>query len=355
MDRKYAKLFAGAAVMALAATSLGTAAVAQDDEMRDDYVIGMTNWLAGNGWREEMRCSIRAEALNSGRVAEVIEAHRTTDAAGQLEDIDTLINAGVDAIIINPISPDAFNDIIGQATGQGIPVVAVDLAVTAPDTYLFSNDQEEYGYLGAKWLFEQLGGEGAFFYMRGAAGTSADTDRDNGVKRAMEEFPDITVAQEVFTNWDQPTGTQQMLDMLASGIPFDGIWTSGIDSVVVDALKQQGAAFVPIVGADNSGFVEQLLTEEGLVGAAVTNSGAVGGAGVALAIDILDGNSPAEPQVKTTPEVWGNDTDDGAAALEAALDLDIVNKDPFWPLVYALPPNTSYSKEQILACEEVGA
>jgi len=154
MDHKLPKLFVAGATIALAVSSVGTA-VAQDD----GYVIGMTNWLAGNGWREEMRCSIRAEALSSGKVSQVIEAHRTTDAAGQLEDINTLINAGVDAIIINPISPDAFNDAIGQATEQGIPVVAVDLAVTAPDTYLFSNDQEEYGYLGAKWLFEQLGGE----------------------------------------------------------------------------------------------------------------------------------------------------------------------------------------------------
>jgi ribose transport system substrate-binding protein len=315
----------------------------------------MTNWLAGNGWREEMRCSIRAEALSSGQVSQVIEAHRTTDAAGQLEDINTLINAGVDAIIINPISPDAFNDVIAQATSADIPVVAVDLAVTAPDTYLFSNDQEEYGYLGAKWLFEQLGGEGAVFYMRGAAGTSADTDRDNGFKRAMEENPGITIAQEVFTNWDQPTGTQQMLDMLATGIPFDGIWTSGIDSVVVDAIKQQGADFVPIVGADNSGFVEQLLTEDGLIGAAVTNSGAVGGAGLGLALDILNGEAPAESQVKTVPEVWDNASDEGKAALGTALDEDIVNKDPFWPLVYSLPPHTTYSKEQILACEPVDA
>ena len=140
--------------------------------------------------------------LVQGQVADLTDIHRDTDLAGQLEDINTLINAEVDAIIINPISPDAFNDAIAQATGQGIPVVAVDLAVTAPDTYLFSNDQEEYGYLGAKWLFEQLGGVGEFFYMRGAAGTSADTDRDNGVKRAMEEYPEL---EPVFTADFLPT------------------------------------------------------------------------------------------------------------------------------------------------------
>jgi ABC-type sugar transport system substrate-binding protein len=61
--------------------------------------------------------------------------------------------------------------------------------VTAEGAYILSNNQEEYAYLGAKWLFEQMGGEGDVVYMRGIAGTSADTDRDNGFKRALAEFP----------------------------------------------------------------------------------------------------------------------------------------------------------------------
>ena len=39
------------------------------------------------------------------------------------------------------------------------------------------------------------------------------------------------------------------------------------------------------------GFVGQLNTVDGLVGAAVTNPGSVGGAGVALALQILDGKA----------------------------------------------------------------
>ncbi len=94
--------------------------------------------------------------------------------------------------------------------------------------------------------------------MRGIAGVPADTDRDKGFKKAMAEFPDIKVVQEVFTGWQQDQGKQQILDYLATGIPFDGIWTSGIDNVIVDALVESGAALVPVVGADNAGFVGQL-------------------------------------------------------------------------------------------------
>ena len=68
-------------------------------------------------------------------------------------------------------------------------MVAVDLAVTEPSAYLFSNDQEEYGYVGAKWLFDKLGGQGDVFYMRGIAGTSADTDRDHGFQSGARRVP----------------------------------------------------------------------------------------------------------------------------------------------------------------------
>ena len=57
MDHKYGKVFAGAASLALAATSLGAAAVVAQDDM---YTIGVSNTLAGNGWREERICSIKA-------------------------------------------------------------------------------------------------------------------------------------------------------------------------------------------------------------------------------------------------------------------------------------------------------
>ncbi len=230
-------------------------------------------------------------------------------------------------------------------------VVAVDQAVTEPSAYILSNNQEEYAYLGAKWLFEQMGGDGAVMYMRGAAGASADSDRDAGFKRAMAEFPNITVAQEVFTGWQQDQGKQQILDFIATGIPFEGVWTSGIDNVIVDAFVESGTPLVPIVGADNAGFVGQLSSVEGLVGAAVTNPGSVGGAGVALAIRILDGQAPAEKTVLVDPELWDNASDEGKAKLAAAAN---PNLDPEWPVSVSIPGWTTYTMDQIIACKGPG-
>src|SRR5262249_13830572 len=144
-------LIAGAAIGVLAS---GAAAA------KDFYVIGVSNTVQGNGWREEMICAIKAQALASGKVSKLNIAHRNTDAAGQLEDIRNLISAGVDAIVVNPADPSGINAALAEATKKGIVVVAVDQAVTEPSAYVISNNQEEYAYLGAKWLFDQLGGKG---------------------------------------------------------------------------------------------------------------------------------------------------------------------------------------------------
>ena len=205
-----------------------------------DYKIGVSNTVQGNGWREEMICAIKAQALASGKVASLNIAHRNTDAAGQLEDIRNLIGAGVQAIVVNPSDPAGIGAALKEATDAGIVVVAVDQTVNEPSAYIISNNQEEYAYLGAKWLFEQIGGKGNVIYMRGAAGASADSDRDKGFKRALAEFPDVKVVHEVFTGWQQDQGKQQILDYIATGAPFDGIWTSGIDNVIVDALVESG-------------------------------------------------------------------------------------------------------------------
>jgi ribose transport system substrate-binding protein len=328
------------------------------------YKIGYSNGGGvGNGFREEQVCTAKAEALSSGQVSELITIHRVTDAAGQLSDIRDLIAADVDAIVFNPNDPAALNPALEEANAAGIRTVSVDAFVTNEDTYNLYNNQVEYAYLGATWLFEQLGGEGTVWYMRGFAGHPADTDRHTGFMRALDENPGITVVpseEGVHTQWDPATTTQIANDFIAAGQydSIDGIWTSGMDSQVVDAVKVGGKEFKPIVGADLGAFVAQLLTEEGLTGAAVTNTAAVGGAGVALALKLLNGETvetdPDASQPNTVlldPVVAENTSDDGKALLES---WQVDGLDPLWPLGLEIEGYTTYTPEQAVACKGPG-
>src|SRR3712207_6175810 len=99
------------------------------------WVLGVSNTLVGNGWREEMICAVKAQARASGKVRRVIVANRNGGPAEQSADIRNLISAGANAIIINPSSPTALNPVIAQAAARGIRIVSVDQRVTAPQAY----------------------------------------------------------------------------------------------------------------------------------------------------------------------------------------------------------------------------
>src|ERR1700749_3930973 len=300
----------------LASASLAAMATGSGAHAADKYVVGVSNTLIGNGWREEMICSIKAEAEASGKVSKVVVANRNGGPSEQIADIRNLISAGANIIIINPSDREALNPVIKQAADKGIVVVAVDQAVSAPQAYVLTNDQVEYAKLGAKWLFDKLGGKGSVVEMRGIDGVPADADRHEGFTEVLKSYPDIK-ATTVFTGWALDKTAQATKNLSASGKEINGVWTSGIDSTVVDAYKTADKPFVPVVGADNNAFIGQLvdLKDKGLTGAAVSNPPAVGAAGLSLALDVL-AKKDHPHLVKVTPTVWDNG--EGIGQLKAA-------------------------------------
>ena len=110
-------------------------AASDDAGEEGGFVIGVSNTLVGNGWREQMICAIKAEATASGLVDSVIVVNRNGGLTEQVADLEGLISQGVDAIILNPTDREGLNAVIESAIAQGIVVVAVDQAVTAEGAY----------------------------------------------------------------------------------------------------------------------------------------------------------------------------------------------------------------------------
>jgi ribose transport system substrate-binding protein len=345
-SRRAAALF-GALLAVSSLVVAGYAAAGQEKAAAPrQFTIGVSNTLVGNGWREGMICSIKAQALKSGQVSSLRIAHRQTDTAGQIADIRTMISAGVNAIIINPSNANALKPIAAQARARGIQVVFIDQYVNAPGAYNATNDQVAYGRIGAEWLFTKLRGRGNVVEMRGIAGVPADTDRHKGFLQAKRKYPNIRVVKSVFTGWQFAPGGKQMLDLLNSGQRVDGVWTSGIDYTVVNAFRTARKPYVPIVGADNFGFIRQVKGRyPGLQGAAVTNPSSIGGVGVTVALRAL--NRQSVPRwVKLKPDVWTWPADRSkinrfaqpGAAADASAQLQI-------------SPWTTYSLAQYKACK----
>src|SRR5439155_4295453 len=107
------------ALVAVAVTAAVTAS-ARTSKAQAKYVLGVSNTLVGNGWREEMICSVKAEARASGVIKKVLVHDINGNAADQITGIRTLISSGANAIIINPADRDALNPVIAQAHQHGV-------------------------------------------------------------------------------------------------------------------------------------------------------------------------------------------------------------------------------------------
>lgn len=310
------------------------------------FTIGVSNGLVGNGWREEMKCSIKAEAHADNPANKVVINEANLDPAKQVAGIRDLISAGVNAIIINPPDKSSANGVIAQAIARHIVVVVVDQLVTSSLPYQAENNQWRYGYRGADWLARTLHGKGNIVVLRGIAGAPADTDRESGLRAALRQYPGVHILKEVFTNWTYATGGSQMLTLLRAYKHIDGVWTSGIDYTAVQAFITAHRKFVPIVGADNKGFVHQLVTmrKQGLVGAAVTNPPPIGGVGTAIALEVLKGGHPAKI-TKLRPSLWDN-----VHQFSTLKKHDISGVPPTYAVDWNVPPYTHYSLRALLAC-----
>ncbi len=324
------------ALMAVAVTVAVTAS-ARTDKSHKSFIIGVSNTLVGNGWREEMICAVKAQAAASGVVSKGIIANRNGGPAEQIADIRNLISAGAN---------NALNAVIAQANARGIKVVSVDQRVSAPSAHNVTNDQVAYGRLGAEWLFKKMGGKGNVVEMRGIAGVPADTDRHTGFTLALKKYPGIKVVKSTFMGWNFATAGKQMLDILNSGVKVDGVWNSGADYTVITAFKTAGKPLVPIVGADNNEFLHQMLVQyPKLQAAAVTNPAVIGGAGAAVAIKLLQGQK-VQTWVKLTPLVWS--MPGSKAEIKANYS---PKRAPTYSARLQIKPWTTYTTAQLTACK----
>jgi ribose transport system substrate-binding protein len=289
-----------------AATPAPEESAAPEAEMPADgerFTIGISNGFVGSEWRTQMIQNLQevnAELMAEGLTNELIIESADVDIQGQIQQIQNLINRGVDAIIINPNSQTGLNSIIEEAIDEGIVVIAVDQEVSAQGAINVVIDQKEWAMISAEWLAEQLNGEGDVVLIEGFVGHPANEARMEGVEEVFANYPGINVVARDTGMWDQATGQQVMSDFLASIPNIDGVWTQ--DGMAEGALRAVLAAdpaeWPVMVGEARAGYI-QLANEvkqenPDFETIGVVNPPGVGASGLRIAVLLLQGRTLAQ-------------------------------------------------------------
>jgi len=260
------------------------------------FKIGISNSFIGNAWRTQMIQMATAYGNSpdgKALISELTIISSGQDVEAQIAAMDNMIAKGVDAIILNAATPEAFGAVIKRASDAGIPVISFDNVVTAPEAILVNEDQVEFGATMAADLVKRLNGKGNVVMVNGVPGTSVDQDRQKGAKDVFAKSPDIKIAAELEGDWDSGKAQTVMGDYLATGGKVDGVWVQGGTPGVMQAFKNAKVPLVPMAGEAENGFRKALGTmkDQGLVGISVGQTPGMVTVAMRAALELLQGRT----------------------------------------------------------------
>lgn len=228
-----------------------------DYKSSQEYVIGVSQANMREAWRLALIDEIEDVAANTDSM-QVITADATSSVEKQKQDVDKLLQYGVDLLIISPCDSDQLTDTVKAVYQQGIPVIVMDRAVKGFDYTLFIGpDNELVGKQGAECVAELLGGKGNIIELCAAGDSLQSRERGDGFEDALtKKYPDIHINRCNLQS-DMRDAAYDYISSIKDELTSCDLIFSNMDEVALgayEALKELGLEEkILIVGCD--GFV----------------------------------------------------------------------------------------------------
>ena len=219
-----------------------------------EIVVGVS-WsdYSQERWKTDEAAII--QGLNAAG-ATYVSTDAQSSATKQLNDIESMIANGVDALIILAQDSAAIGPAIEMASAEGIPVVGYDRLIEDPNVFYLTFDNVEVGRMQARAILEAQP-TGRYVMIKGSP-TDPNADFLRGGQQEILQDAidagDITIVAESYTdNW-QPDLAQRNMEQILTA------QDNGVDAVVASndgtaggvyaALAAQGMEGTPLSGQD---------------------------------------------------------------------------------------------------------
>ena len=289
-----------------AACLLALFLVSSCGERTPKYIIGVSQ-CSEDSWRAKLQDElIMATYFNEGVELRFTSAH--DDSRLQEKQIDSLVNSGIDLLIVSPNQVDNLTDAIGKAYAKKIPVVLYDRKTNNEQfTAFMGADNYHIGEMLGQYLAGKLGGKGNVVEIGGLKGSSPAQERHDGFANALKMYPGIQTVAYQSGDWTEASGETAMRRILKE---YDG----KIDAVYGgnDRMAVGARRVIKEHGKDNGNIlylgVDALPTENGgirQVADSILTASAIyptqGDKLLQLAIDVLEGKTvPRESFLKSS-------------------------------------------------------
>ena len=221
--------------------------------------------IEGNPYRVRYEADIKeaaAAAKDKGLNVSYNSFVSNWDAATESQQIENSINEGYDIILVDPVSSTGLDPIIEKAQDAGIIYLNADCEYTSTDVNVLniSADQYDLGYQTGKYAGEILGKGAKVLMIAALDGNSANTERQKGFEKAIEEAGLEVVGGQYNHDWDAVKAQQIMTEVLNSGLEFDGLLISQCAEAALAAYDAAGKDYPKFVGFNDTGeFMSRML------------------------------------------------------------------------------------------------
>ena len=256
------------------------------------YSVALLDANNNNAWRITFEGNISkkvAEYKASGLVSKYVAFSANNEASVQAQQMEQLVNEGIDLILVNPVSATSLNPIIDRAMQRGVRVIAVDSTVAHPKVLTVTNDQFNYAKLHIEWLLKQINYKGNIIHFNAIKGVPANDERESIYKEYLAKYPEVKVLATEYHGWNASKAKQLMAGLLAAYPNIDAVLTQESTPGIVAAFVEAGRPFPKAISGDES--IEGLRTwkKYNYNSLMVENPPAVGVHGLMIGVRLLQG------------------------------------------------------------------
>lgn len=215
------------------------------------YRIGVSQ-CSQDIWHDQMNREMKREAGFNKHVKLDIRCAHDNNAV-QIQQIDSLLQSGIDLLVLTPNESEALAPAVEHAMNMGIPVVLADRKVaTNHYTAYVGADNRSIGHDVGAYLVRILPHGGTVAEFAGQLKVSATSDRHEGLMDVISSHPEIRIVAQVESGWEGPRVESQVDSMLRSGtIPQVIIAPNDRTGMRIrHALLKAGHPDIKIVGID---------------------------------------------------------------------------------------------------------
>ena len=179
------------------------------------YVIGVSQ-CSEDIWRDKQNAELRMGAYFHDNVELKFAAAYDSDER-QVQQIDSLVNDGIDLLIVAPNQVQTISPAIDRAYDKGIPVIVFERKTSSQKyTAFISADNYEMGRTMGEYIVNRLQGNGNVLEIKGLEGSSPAIERHNGFMDAIKDAPGIKVVGSLQGDWTEPTAYEATRQWLAN-------------------------------------------------------------------------------------------------------------------------------------------